>query len=210
MSFSQLSLTEQAQVKTILTTYPLATLVVSAAGSQQAVHIPLLWQEKPDGNLVLQGHLARHNPLFTQRAQQALVLFQGPSHYITPNYYPSKAVDGRAVPTWNYVAVHLQGSLHFIEDAAWCLNVMSRLSHQMEATQPDPWAVADAPPDYVNRQLKAVVGLEIAIDQCSLKVKASQNQSASNQQGVITGLQSENTPHACAMANWIATAGGNA
>lgn len=209
MSFSLLSLSEQAQVKTILTTYPLATIIVSAAESLQAIHLPLLWLDQPDGSLVLQGHLARHHPLFQQRAQQALVLFQGPSHYITPSYYPSKAVDGRAVPTLNYVAVHLQGSLQFIEDAAWCFNTMSRLYHQMEATQPEPWAVADAPPAYINQQLQAVVGLEIRIDQCSLKAKVSRNQSAVNQQGVIQGLQSENTSHADAMADWMITARGN-
>ncbi len=210
MSFPLLSLTEQAQVKTIITTYPLATIVVPSSTSLQAVHIPLHCIEKPDGSLVLQGHLARHNPLYTLRSLQALVLFQGPTHYITPSYYPSKAIDGRAVPTWNYVAVHIQGSLHFIDEAAWCLQTMSRLSDQMEAERTEPWAVTDAPPDYVHQLLKAVVGLEITIDNCTLKAKVSRNQSASNQQGVIDGLQSENTPHACAMATWVATSGENA
>ena len=151
----------------------------------------MLLTEHPEGKLFLQGHIAKANPLWKTTPKEVLVIFTGPDSYISPSYYSSKQVDGKAVPTWNYVAVHIKGSLRFIHDAHWCLNLVSRLSTQHEQERDKPWSVSDAPQEYIEKMLSAVVGLEIEVNSLVCKVKASQNQTSENKQGVVSGLLSE-------------------
>lgn len=205
MSSQQASLTEQEKIKHLITTYPLATIIIQSQNNLQAHHIPMHLVTTSEGNTVLQGHIARANPMWKTKPHSALVLFHGPDTYITPSYYPSKAVNGRAVPTWNYVAVHIQGSIRFVDDAKWCLQAVSHLSNMMETSRTQPWSIDDAPEDYLNQLIQAVIGLEITLDACTLKAKVSRNQTTENRQGVIDGLRTDSTSsHAQVMADWIA------
>ena len=183
------------KIKAIITANPLAAVVSYSDAGLEANHIPLLLTESSEKKLILQGHIAKANPLWKITPKDVLVIFSGPDSYISPSYYPSKQIDGKAVPTWNYVAVHIQGSLRFIHDAEWCLDLVSRLSDQHEHNRSNPWSVSDAPQEYIDKMLSAVVGIEIEVESLVCKAKTSQNQTAENKNGVVNGLLSENESH---------------
>lgn len=177
--------------------YPLATLITLGPGGLEANVVPLLYDptprpEAPHG--VLRGHLARANPQWQRFDPQveALAIFQGPDAYISPNWYPSKAVHGKAVPTWNYAVVQAKGLLTVIEDAAWLRRLLADLTSFHEASQPQPWHVDDAPADFIAAQLQAVVGIELAVQSLSGKAKMSQNRPDADRLGVIAGLAAGN------------------
>ena len=162
----------------------LGVLVTHGPEGLQATHLPFVLESDR-----LIGHLARANPHARASVDgEALVIFQGADAYVSPNWYPSKAVDGRAVPTWNYEAVHIRGRLSWFSDPERLRDAVDRVSNRFEADQPVPWTTADADPDYVARLLGAVVGLEIAITSVTGKRKLSQNQPAANFEGVLAGL----------------------
>jgi transcriptional regulator len=164
----------------------LACLITSGPGGLFASHLPLLYDR--DGG-VLAGHLARANPhRGLEAGGEALVIFQGPSAYVSPNWYPSKAEGGRVVPTWNYEALHIYGQIVWREDKAWLRDNVSSLSERFEADQPHPWALSDAPADYIDRMLGGIVGLEIRIGRIEAKRKLSQNRSDADRRGVMAGL----------------------
>ena len=144
---------------------PLPVLVTHASQGLHASHVPLLLDpdEGPYGTLY--GHLARANPHSKALAEatETLVIFAGEQAYISPSFYPSKAEHGKAVPTWNYLAVHAYGTTEVFEDAERLLALVSRLSRKHEAGRPEPWAVSDAPVDYIDSMLKAIVGFRLAI-----------------------------------------------
>ena len=135
---------------------------------------------------------------------EALVIFQGPEAYVTPSWYPSKAEHGKVVPTWNYAAVHAWGTPRVIEDAAWLRDQIERLTASREGSRPQPWAVGDAPADYIDAQLRGIVGLEIPISRIEGKWKVSQNRSESDRRGVADGLMAEGAE---AMARLVAERG---
>ncbi len=174
---------------------PLATLVTSTAAGPQADHIPLHLDisaksaDSPHGVLI--GHVARANPLWQQHLPHAdiLAIFHGPQAYISPSWYPSKHDHGKAVPTWNYVAVHARGRLRVVDDPLWLRAQLAVLVGQHEADLPAPWRIEDAPADYIDAMLKAIVGIEISITHLVGKWKISQNQPASNRAGVVAGLR---------------------
>lgn len=192
------------KIKQIITAYPLATVVSYSDAGLEANHIPLLLTENAEKKLILQGHIAKANPLCQRMPNAVLVIFSGPECYVSPGYYPSKQVDGKAVPTWNYVVVHINGALRFIHDADWCLDLVSRLSNHHEYNRSHPWSVSDAPQEYIDNLLSAIVGLEITVESLVCKAKLSQNQSADNKQGVVDGLLSEtDATHSHQMAAWV-------
>lgn len=201
--------TDASIVKTLMATYPLATLVLSTEDGLLADHIPLILKETVDGQWLLQGHVARGNAIWRQLPATALVIFQGPDSYISPNWYPSKQRDGKAVPTWNYVALHLQGELRAVDDVAWLRDALTRLtdSHEQPLAQTvavtRPWQLTDAPTDYLERMLKAVVGIEFTVRSWQCKAKVSQNQAAENQQGVVDGLMATATSGQQAVGQWV-------
>jgi transcriptional regulator len=131
--------------------------------------------EAPSGTLRPPG--ARANPLWRQIGAPALAIFQGHSAYISPERYDLQAVEGRAVPTWNYAVVHAHGRLRTIDDAEWLLAHMRRMTRKQEEAHGHGWRVDDAPRDYVERLVRATVGIEIAIERLQGKWKASQNRS---------------------------------
>lgn len=136
----------------------------------------------------LVGHVARANPLWHASGQPVLAVFHGVQAYISPSWYASKAEHGRVVPTWNYAMVQAHGTLRAIEDTAWLHAFVTRLTDRHESQRSQPWAVSDAPADYIDKTLKAIVGIEIELTRLEGKFKLSQNRSPDDRAGVVTGL----------------------
>lgn len=168
---------------------PLATLVTQGANGLQASHLPLLLAADEGEFGTLYGHFARANPHWRELLQgETLAIFQGPQAYISPAWYPSKAEHGKAVPTWNYIAVHARGQAQLIEDSEGLLQLVSRLSAQHEAGREQPWAVSEAPTDYIDTMLRAIVGFALPIQRLEGQWKLSQNRTAADRDGVHKGL----------------------
>ncbi|MEN9843094.1 MAG: hypothetical protein RLZZ612_923 [Pseudomonadota bacterium] len=173
----------------LMQSHPLATVVWQGAEGLTAEHLPLLWQAE-GAHGVLIGHVARANPVWRQAEGAAVMaVFHGPQHYISPNWYPSKAENHKAVPTWNYAVVHAHGRLVVMDDADTKRLIVSQLTQVHERTQAQPWQVSDAPPDYIAQMLHAIVGVRVVIERLEGKWKTSQNQTPVNREGVVTGLQ---------------------
>ena len=176
----------------LIRTHPLGLLVTLADAGLQANPVPFMLDADPAGGPgVLRAHVARANPLWreTRSDVEVLVVFQGPQAYVSPSWYPSKAEHGKVVPTWNYVMVQARGTLRAIDDPAWVRAFVTRLTTRHEAVQAKPWAVADAPPDYIDATARAIVGLEIKLSALVGKWKVSQNRSAADRAGVASGLR---------------------
>jgi transcriptional regulator len=190
--------------------HPLGTLVTIGDQGLEANQIPWWLEVAETGKLRLLGHVARANPLGQSSATQpeVLVVFQGPAQYISPGWYPTKQEHGRVVPTWNYVVVHAHGRVVFHEDPSWIRAQLERLTDQMEANQPRPWSIGDAPPEYIAALLKSVVGVEILVDRLQGKWKVSQNQPEINRAGVIRALSKMPNSAAQEMARLVGEAGG--
>jgi transcriptional regulator len=170
----------------------LATLVSLTDHGLVASHVPLLLDPEPAPYGTLIGHLARPNPQADSRAEpEALAIFHGPEAYITPSWYATKRVTGKVVPTWNYVAVHAYGPLRFFDEPARLLEVVTRLTERHEAPRAAPWAVADAPADFIAGMLRGIVGFEMPITRLEGKRKMSQNRPAEDRAGVVAGLRAE-------------------
>ena len=170
---------------------PLGTLVtLDSSGTLQANPIPFLLDAGPGPHGTLRGHVARANPLWcdTQEDKDALVVFQGAQGYVSPGWYPGKVEHGKVVPTWNYIVVQARGRMRPIDDRAWLRAFVTRLTARHEARQLSPWSVADAPADYLETMLGAIVGIEIELTSLVGKWKLSQNRSAADRAGVVAGL----------------------
>lgn len=158
--------------------------------------IPVIWEQDTGGHGRLLGHLALANPQWQSVApgSSALAIVHGPQAYVSPSWYPSAARHGRVVPTWNYVTVHFTGALTVHRDPEWLRDVVTRLTRRHENHRDAPWAVTDAPPDYINGQLRGIVGVEVTIDTVEAKRKLSQNRSAEDQAAVAAALSGEPGP----------------
>jgi transcriptional regulator len=169
----------------------LATLVSMTAGGLIASHAPLLLDPDPAPYGTLIGHLAKANPHAhaADPGIQTLVVFQGPDGYITPSYYAAKQEHGKVVPTWNYAAVHAYGVLEAFDDPVRLREVVTRLTDRHESGRAQPWAVSDAPPEFVTGMLRGIVGIALPIARLEGKVKMSQNRPAADQTGVVEGLR---------------------
>ena len=192
------AVTEVPVMHAMMRKHPLATLVCHGPAGLDANHIPFLLADDSSPYGTLQGHIARANPLCKagDLAQEVLVIFQGAESYISPSNYATKAEHGKVVPTWNYTAVHAYGRLRLIDDAAWIFAQISALTATHESSLPNPWSVSDAPADYIEKMLGAIVGIEITIDRLIGKWKVSQNQPPANQAGLIAALQQVGDPMA--------------
>ena len=190
---------------TLMLEHPLATLVTLQGGLPTADHVPL---EFDAATQTLRGHVARANPLWqAANGQPVLAVFNGPQAYVSPSWYASKAATHKVVPTWNYTVVQAQGRLLAIEDAPWLHDLVTRLTAHHETPRAAPWAVSDAPSDYVQQMLRAIVGIEISVHTLVGKWKVSQNRSEADRQGVAAGLQQGST-EAQAMAALVGSASG--
>ena len=167
----------------------LASLVTAGPAGLLATPLPLFLDPSEGEQGVLYGHVAKANPQWkTASSAEALVIFMGPDAYISPSWYATKQVDGKVVPTWNYVAVHAYGPVEFFEDAGRLLQVVTKLTDLHEQKRAEPWAVDDAPAPFVASQLRGIVGLRIPITRLEGKRKMSQNRSAADQANVAAGL----------------------
>ena len=185
----------------LMVAQPLGTLVTLGASGLFASHIPLVLEDDGSPFGVLRGHISRANPQWKDFVPtvDALAMFAGQQHYISPNWYPGTKEHGREVPTWNYVVVHASGPLKVIEDREWLLTNVEKLTNLHEAGFPVPWKVSDAPEDFIRSQLKGIVGLELPIRRLEGKWKVSQNRTERERKGVIDGLAKLNTPESRAM-----------
>lgn len=180
---------DPVRLHALMRAHPLATLVAQGPEGMDANHVPLLLDAEAGPHGTLHGHVARGNGLAKLAdGSEILVIFQGHERYISPSGYATKAEHGKVVPTWNYCAVHATGRLRRIEDAGWLLTQLSALTAEHEAGLPEPWAVTDAPADYIEKMLTAIVGIEIVIDRLVGKWKVSQNQPPANQASLIAAL----------------------
>jgi transcriptional regulator len=175
-----------------------ATLVTHGPDGFRASILPMLFDPDDGPHGMLRGHLARGNPQWREieasiavggdGAGEALAIFDGPDAYISPAWYPEKQLTGKVVPTWNYVTVQAHGTLTTVHDPAWLIPHVARLVDRHESGRPDPWALTDAPEDYVRSQARAIVGLELRVSRLEGKRKLSQNRSDADIDGAIEGL----------------------
>ena len=181
---------------------PLATVVTMSSLGLNANHIPLHLSTESAPFGTLRGHVARANPMWRdlQTGLEALVIFHGPDAYISPSWYATKQESGKVVPTWNYAVVHAYGTLQVIDDASWVRNQLEALTAHNERRFTEPWAVSDAPRDFTEKLIAAVIGIEIVISRLSGKWKVSQNQPPQNQAGIIDGLDKVQCPDSASMA----------
>jgi transcriptional regulator len=181
----------------------LALLVSNGAGGVPGIsHLPLMHSPAQEGRQgVIIGHLARANPHWKalRETGRAIAVFPGPEGYISPSSYPSKAEHHRVVPTWNYEAVHAEGPVEIIEDAARLHEIVSTLTDLHEAPRANPWRVTDAPEEFVAGQLKGIVGVVLRVEVLTGKRKLSQNRGAADREGALAGLTPDNAALADAM-----------
>lgn len=173
----------------------LATLVTATAEGPRATPLPLFLDDSEGEHGVIYGHVAKANPQWRAPVLgDGLAIFMGPDAYVTPAWYQAKQETGKVVPTWNYVAVHAYGPIEFFEDADRLLDVVTRLTNLHEGGRAAPWSVSDAPPDFIQSQLKGIVGLRLPITRLEGKRKMSQNRNATDRAGVVSGLAASDRP----------------
>jgi transcriptional regulator len=190
--------TRAERLQEVMADAGLVTLVTMTDDGMEASHIPMLYEPAPaaDGSAphgTLYGHLARGNQQWRRFRGDvdALAIFQGPDVYVTPSWYATKREDGKVVPTWNYVAIHAYGRLNTFDDRDRLLQLVTRLTERQEGKRAQPWAVGDAPADYIDAMLKGIVGIALPVTRLEGKWKMSQNRNAADQAGVVAGLRAE-------------------
>ena len=209
--------TDMAQIGSFVDAAQSANLVTFDGTRPVATLLPVIWDrpEQPGDAAVeagpgsygrLLGHVAIANSQWKTAAPgaEALAIVQGPQAYISPGWYEAKARHGRVVPTWNYEIVHFTGHVTFHQDAEWLRTLVTRLTRLHEDNREHPWAVTDAPPDYINGQLRAIVGVELTVTSIEAKQKLSQNRSELDREGVVAGLHGESGPGPAEIASLMA------
>ena len=165
-------------------------VTVGSDGTPVATLLPILWSD--DTRTVI-AHMARANAHWREIGDDSpfLAIVAGPQAYISPSWYATKAEHGRVVPTWNYSAVHLTGTIRVHDDPDWVREAVTSLTEHHEKSRDQPWAVTDAPATFFDRNLKAIVGLEMSVERVEAKAKLSQNRSDADRAGVVAGLRAE-------------------
>jgi transcriptional regulator len=193
-----------SEMHALMRARPFAALVSSGSAGLYASHLPtVLKDDGPYG--VIECHLARANPHWSDLAEgdEAPMIFQGPEGYITPNWYPSKAIHGKAVPTWNFAIVHAYGRPEVIKEKDWLLRHVTELTAQQERNEAKPWAPTDAPDTYIEVMLRGIVGFRFAITRLKGKWKMSQNREIQDRAGVVKGLSARDTGDDLEMAEIV-------
>ena len=177
--------------------HPLATIISHSQQGLEVNVMPVLVKQD-EGKIVLRGHMAKNNAQLRALAHSETVLwvFQGPNVYVSPAWYPSKQLHGKVVPTWNYMLVEAQGQVKVFTDADELLHLVTDMTNEHEQQRVSPWQVDDAPAQYVQSQLRGIVGIEMEVSQLRGKFKLSQNRSDEDQCGVISGTASEHAEYA--------------
>lgn len=190
---SAFAVDDLGELHDIIEAVAVAHVVSPTANGMVASFVPLVLDRDAGELGVLRGHLARANRHWRDATDgDSLAIFTGPDAYVSPNWYPSKAIDGKQLPTWNYEVIHVTGRLVIHDDVDWLERLVRDLTERHESPRPDPWSVDDAPADYVTAMLRAVVGIEMTIDAIEGKRKLSQNRNAADREGAIAGLSTGN------------------
>ena len=189
--------------------HPLATLITQNDAGLVANHIPIEFDPAPAPFGILRGHVARANPVWreTVAGSEVLLVFQGPSAYVTPAWYETKKQTGKVVPTWNYAVVHARGPLVVRDDPVWLRAFLEKLTDRHESGRTAPWKVGDAPEDFIRSQLRAIVGIEIPLTALTGKWKMSQNRPPADRAGVIRGLRERGGPSDAQIADGVRRGG---
>jgi transcriptional regulator len=193
-----------AQMHALMRAKPFAALISGGSTGLCATHLPTVLKQEGERGII-ECHLARANPHWNILAEgnEALMIFQGPEGYITPNWYPSKAEHQKVVPTWNYAVVHAYGRPEVMHDEAWTRRHVGELTAQHEMDQPRPWALSDAPETFIEGMLRHIIGFRFAITRLEGKWKMSQNRSVKDRNGVACGLEQRGKGDDIAMADII-------
>ena len=188
--------TDRATLLEAMARFPLAVLITNGPDGFHANHLPMLYDPEPAPLGALLAHVARPNPQWhdARDATDALAIFSGPDAYVTPAWYQATRETGKVVPTWNYVAVHARGTLRAFDDRTRLRELVARLTTQHETGFPEPWSMGDAPPDYIDTMLGAIVGLEMSVTSLTGKWKLSQNRPESDRQRVEHELRASPSP----------------
>ena len=186
----------------LIRAHPLGALVTFGTDGLNGNHVPFEIHPDPAPYGTLRAHVARANPVWREFSEEVepLVIFQGAQIYVTPSWYQTKKETGKVVPTFNYIVVHAYGTLRVFEDSAWLRKFVGGLTDRFEASRAQPWAVTDAPEEFVAMQLRAIVGNEIQLTRLIGKWKTSQNRPSADQEGVIAGLRESDDAVAREMA----------
>lgn len=195
-------LTDRETLFALMASHPLGAWVCHGRDGLIANHMPFLLDRSCGQFGTLIGHVSRANPVWRElgSAGPSVVMFQGPQAYITPGWYPSKAEHGEVVPTWNYVVAHAHGEARVVEDRDWVFDMLKRHVTAHEAARPSPWSVSDAPAPFMDKMMRAIVGIEIRIDRLEGKLKASQDEAMPDRHGTARGLREQACDTARAMA----------
>ena len=180
---------DEESIRATIRSARLALLVTSTPAGLFATALPLFLDDSQGERDVLYGHLAKANPQWqSEPVGEGLALFMGPEAYVSPSWYATKQETGKVVPTWNYVAVEAKGPVEFFHDSDRLLDAVKRLTSMHEAPRPAPWALTDAPADFIAAQLRGIVGVRMVITQLTGKRKMSQNRNEADREGVRQGL----------------------
>ncbi len=189
----------------LMKAHPLGLLVTQGSGGLVANPLPFALDETASTHGTLRAHLSRANPQWRDfdPSQEVLVVFQGTETYITPSWYEAKREHGKVVPTWNYAIVQAYGRMKVMDDPAWLLGQVTAMTSAQEAARQEPWAVSDAPSDYLASQMKGIVGVEIEITRIEGKWKVSQNKPEADRRGIASGLRASGGRDALHMADLV-------
>ena len=178
-----------------------ALLVTAVDGEYLASHVPMVLKQA-DGAFTLEAHVARPNRHWTVLGSKpaSLAVFQGPQAYVSPSWYETKRQHGKVVPTWNYVVVHAHGALEVVEEQDWLLAHLGDLVAANESRREQPWAIADAPAEFIHGMTRAIVGLRLTVDRLEGKWKMIQNRSEADRRGTLAGLSASAKPEDRAVA----------
>ena len=195
---------DPTQLRRIMREARLATLVTATDEGLMATPLPLFLDDREGTYGVLYGHVAKANPQCQKPAiGEALALFAGPDAYVSPSWYAAKQEHGKVVPTWNYAMAQVRGELIVHDDEKWVRGQAGKLTKMMEAPEPVPWKMADAPREYTAGMLADIVGIEIPIRSLAGKIKASQNRLLEDAAGAVAGLRNRGSDADLAMADLI-------
>jgi transcriptional regulator len=199
----QFSVTDNADIVSFVDSVRLGVLVTHDDTGFSSTHIPWLIEGDLQPGSTIACHVARVNPHWRRlrSGADALVIFSGPDAYVSPSWYPSKAEHGRAVPTWAYQAVHIEGRAEIFEDAIGLEQQLRGLSDVMEAPRSSPWKIEDAPRDFFDKLVRAIVGIRLTISKVEAQYKLEQNKGSADQAGAAAGLAAENSYGAHVLAN---------
>lgn len=188
-------------IHALIRAHPLGLLISSDSDDLQANAVPFILKAEAGPKGVLKAHVARANPQWQhlKDGARALVVFQGPDAYVTPSWYAAKKEHGKVVPTWNYAMVQVRGTVTVHEHPDWLMPQITALTGEHEGGRAEPWALTDAPERFVEMQMRAIVGIEIAIEDIRGKWKVSQNRSVADQAGVADGYDGQDRPDMSAL-----------